>query len=160
MSRKSSRYTIIDDFDSSCSLTYATLCIYFIDPDLVTQKLGINPTGRQKKGCISDLPNGSQKIGTVNSWLLSSEKYVSSKDMRTHLDWLLNKVEPTAAQILEIQQIRDIKITVRSTWFSAEGLGGPTLWPEQMERMAKLNLECAFSFADYSEEKNVKRGQL
>ncbi|WP_276207925.1 hypothetical protein [Vibrio neptunius] len=34
-------------------------------------------------------------------------------------------------------------MTVNCNWWSS-GSAGPTLWPEQMSILAKLNLECAF----------------
>jgi hypothetical protein len=151
MGKLSSRFTPIDDLDSSCSLTHATLCIYNIDPELVSQKIGITPTGKQKQGALSVLPDGSKKIGRINSWLLESKKNVSSKDIRTHLNWLLIEIEPATERILELQQIFEVQMSIRCVWFSAEGGGGPTLWPEQMDRMAKLNLECCFAFAYYGD---------
>jgi hypothetical protein len=156
MENNNSRFTQINDSDPSCSFTYVTIFIYNIDPDIVTRRLGISPTYQQKKDGIRTLPRGETIKNIVNSWLLSSGKYISSKDLRTHLNWLLDKIEPVANKIIDLQYIDGVKMTIRCTWFSAEGLGGPTLWPEQMERMAKLNLECAFSFADYSENKNVE----
>lgn len=153
-----SRFTPINDLDPSCSLTHVMLCIYHIDPDLVNQKLNILPTHQQKKDALSILPRGEKIINAISSWVLDSERNVSSKDTRTHLNWLLDKLEPVGAEILELQRITDVKMTIRCIWFSAEGLGGPTIWPEQMEKMAKLNLECAFSFADYSEDNNKESG--
>jgi hypothetical protein len=149
------RFSPVDDSDSSCDRTDAELCIYNIDPDVVTQKLGVIPTGSQKKGAPRIMPSGVERIGRINSWVLSSEESgVSSKDLRTHLDWLLDKVEPAATQLQELQQITSAKMAIRCAWWSAEDNGGgTTLWPEQMERMAKLNLECDISFAYYGKDK-------
>jgi hypothetical protein len=152
MDKFASRYLPVNDSDPSCSLTYATLCIYFIDPDIVTQKLGISPTLRQKKGSPSTLPNGKTKIGVTNSWLLISEYSVSSKDVRTHLNWLLDKIVPVEDQVRGLQQIPDVKMFIKCLWFSADGGGGPVIWPEQMEKIARLNLELNFSFAYYGDE--------
>lgn len=144
-----SRMTPINDEYPTCERTEATLAIYNIDPDLVSKKIGVSPTSTQKKGIPKVMPNGSLHIGTIDNWLLSSEDYVSSKDLRRHLDWILDKIEPFAEQLKELQQLPDVKMAIRVVWWSADGGGGPTLWPEQMERMAKLNLECTFSFAYY-----------
>ena len=150
----SSRWTPINDADSSCDRTSATLCIYDIDHDLVTQQLGIKPTRGSRLGKPTSMPSGKVKIGRVNSWLLSTEENVSSKDLRTHLNWLLEKLEPVAEQIHELQQIPGTKMSVRCSWWSAEGGGeGPTLWPEQMGGLAKLNLEWQISVLYYDDDK-------
>jgi hypothetical protein len=94
---------------------------------------------------------------SVNSWLLSSQSYfasipdpVSSKDIRTHLNWLLNKVEPSTLQLLELQQLPNAKMVIRCSWWSTQKDGGCfALWPEQMKIMATLNLECDFNISYY-----------
>jgi len=144
-----SRYTPINDSDTACDITWSSLCIYNIDPNIITDKLGIVPTSKYKKGEGRLLPTGEIITNVENSWILSSEKNISSKDIRTHLDWLLNNILDLNIKIKELQKIPNIKMSIRCVWFSAEGGGGPTLWPEQMERMADLNLECNFSFAYY-----------
>jgi hypothetical protein len=120
MNDLSSRFTPIDDSDPNCERTEATLCIYNIDPDLVTNKLGIKPTGGLKKDAVNILPSGNKKIGRVNSWLISSEEFVSSKDIRTHLDWLLDLIEPVIKEIKELQQFPGVKMAVRCVWWSVE----------------------------------------
>lgn len=154
MNKYFSRFTPINDSDPTCDSTEVTLCIYNIDPSLVTHKLKIIPTYKQKQGDIRIIKGRGEVVNRVNSWLLLSKDYVSSKDIRTHLNWLLDKIEPKVEQIQELQQIPSSKMTIHCLWYSAEGGGGPTLWPEQMGRMANLNLECSFSFADYSENNN------
>jgi hypothetical protein len=149
----SSRYTLIDNSDPSCDMTWVDFCIYNADPELINTKLNVEPSHKQKKDDIRRIHTGQMVKYTISSWILSSDKKVSSKDLRAHLDWLLGKIEPFIDQIKEIQNIPGVKMTIRCIWFSARGVGGPTLWPEQMERLVKLNLECSFSFSDYSEDK-------
>jgi hypothetical protein len=43
-------------------------------------------------------------------------------------------------------------MNVNCVWWSRYGDGGPTLWPEQMLRLAQLNLECSFEFAYYEDD--------
>jgi hypothetical protein len=153
MDEFSSRVTPIDDSYPTCEFTRCIFVIYNLEPDLVTQSLGLAATSSQKKGVPKVMPNGRLHIPTISNWLLSSENQVSSKDIRRHLDWLLDKLEPALKQLSEFQKLPDSKMAIRCVWWSASGNGGPTLWPEQMMRMAKLNLECTFSFADYSEDR-------
>jgi len=96
--------------------------------------------------------SGRTVVGTVNSWLLTTENDVLSKDLRTHLSWLMDKIEPSGQALKELQQEPGIQMSVRCYWESAHGDGGPTLWPEQMKRMAELNLEISLTCADYEEE--------
>lgn len=153
MSKISSRFTPIKDEDPECDRTEVTIAIYNIDPELITNKLGIVPTRSQKIGKPRIMPSSVERMGKVNSWLLSSEdSYISSKDIRTHLDWVLDKLEPARTQLHEIQQLPEVKMVLRCPWWSKHGGGGPTLWPEQMERMARLNLECSFEFAYYEDD--------
>lgn len=150
----SSRFTPVNDADPGCERTEATLAIYNVDPALVTRRLGVTPTMSQAIGIPRIMPSGKKDVGRINSWLLSTEdSHVVSKDIRTHLDWLLDRIEPAAAQLRELQQYPDVKMTIWCIWWEAEG-GGPTLWPEQMRRMANLNLECGFSFACYGDDED------
>lgn len=147
-----SRRSPINDADPSCERTRATLCIYDVDPDLVTEKLGIEPTNSWKIGRAWVTPRGEKRVGRVNTWELESEGAVLSKDLRRHLDWLLDRIEPAASQLTELQEIPGVTMTIWCTWWSAHLLAGPKLWPEQMRRMADLNLECLLCFSCYPEE--------
>jgi hypothetical protein len=142
MSEISSRYTPINDSNPLCDRIRVLLCIYSIDPDFVTQKLGIQPTLRQKKDSTSTLPNGTIRIGKINSWLFSTKDFVTSKDLRTHLDWILDKIEPAKNELKELQDMPGAKMYVLCYWWSKEvRTGAFAIWPEQMERLARLNLE-------------------
>jgi hypothetical protein len=156
MSEILSRRTPYDDQDACVDRTEATLAIYYVDPEIVSQKLNLIPTVSQKIGVPRIMPSGVERIGRINSWLYSSSHVVSSKDIRRHLDWLLDRIEPSAIQLKELQALPGVKMSILCAWWSADGGGGPTLWPEQMERMAKLNLECDFSFAYYPKENDDK----
>ena len=147
MAKLSSRFTPINDEYGTCERTEATLAIYDLDPELVTKKLNIIPTYTQKLGVPRIMHHGVERIAKRNSWLYSSEgSDISSKDLRIHLNWLLDKIESVKLQLREIQQIPGVKMAIRCGWWSKFGDGGPTLWPEQMKRMAKLNLEWTLSF--------------
>ena len=149
----SRRFHPYDDKSLSCERTCAELLIYPGDmtPDEVTQTLGISPsmTGLKRPGQTS---NYSSKVGMPkpNFWGLSSEENVESKDLRRHLDWLLDLLD-TAKEGLKIVRRRDdCKMYVQCIWWAGLG-GGPILWPEHMRRLSALDLEVAFSFADYND---------
>jgi len=72
--------------------------------------------------------------------------------LRRHLDWLLGQILPRADVLRELQETAGISMNVNCIWWSATGGGGPTLWPEQMRRLADLNLECSFDVSFYDDD--------
>jgi hypothetical protein len=155
MNNISSRYTTLNDSDPFCVFTWVAFCIYGIDPDLVTNKLGIKPTSGQKKGVSSRLPNGNKITGVVNSWILSSKNYVSSKDIRRHLNWVLDKIEPVIEDLKALQNLPDIKMVISGNYLSKEEGGGSiAIWPEQMRIMAEANLEFSIEMLFSGKEDN------
>ncbi len=139
--------TPYNDEYETCESTYAVLCIYSgeIDPDVITQRLNIQPSEIDRIG-LEHPPNsiGRKRIGKLNTWFLSSEDSIRSKDLRHHLDWLLEKVIPAKDVLKKLQKEPGIKMTISCSWWSAYGDGGPTLWPKQMGAIADLGLECGF----------------
>ena len=45
-------------------------------------------------------------------------------------------------------------MTVNCIWYSRSGHGGPTLWPEDMADLARLNLECTFDVYFLSDDED------
>ena len=149
-----SRMTPINDDYPTCERTLATLRIYGddLDPQSITRRLGLQPSDSQRRGEIKAGIRGRQRTVKVGGWFLSSEDHVQSKDLRRHLDWLLDRLLPAKEEILELQEEDAIKMGVNCIWWSESGQGGPTLWPEQMQCLAGLNLECGFDVAFFGED--------
>jgi Domain of unknown function (DUF4279) len=128
-----------DDGYETCERTVATLRIYGVEPAVVTNYLKVDPSvahvGPQAR----------------SAWILSSDEHVSSKDLRRHLDWLLDMIVPGAAGLKALQAMEGVITNVTCVWWSAAGDGGPTLWPRQMRRLADPDLECSFEFAYYED---------
>ncbi len=126
-----------DDY-STCSSTFATLRIYSqtVRADEITDALGVQPTRTLSPGEKSKL----------HGWFLSSEGRVQSRDLRRHLDWVLDQLaagnNPTQQLTLRIPG--KVVADISCLWISAVGHGGPTLSPKQMLRMARQGLECWF----------------
>jgi len=141
-----SRRTPVDHDYGTCDLTYVDMLIYpsELAHENVTALLGIEPTVACNKGDRIETARGTVKVVPVTRWSLSSENDVMSKDVRAHLDWLLERLVPAREGLFELQQHHEVKMAVDCTWWSRSGHGGPTLWPEQMRQLAELNLECAF----------------
>lgn len=146
------------DYDT-CARTYATLRIYSdtVPPEAMTAKLGVQPDSTMTKGFAHELPSGRVREATVSGWFLSSEGQVASKDMRDHLDWLLDQLRPAAAG-LSVLQAEEVRMEVWCRWDSASGHGGPTSEPEQMQQMATLNLQCGFDIYFAADEEESVAG--
>jgi hypothetical protein len=146
---KVTRHTPYDESYGSCERTYAEFRIYSgaMEPEIVSRRLGVSPTSIQKKGDIRTNSLGRAREVPRNGWFLSSEAKVSSLDVRHHLDWLLKKIEPARNELNALQSTAGLTMLINCVWWSASGQGGPTLWPEQMRRIADLNLECSFEIA-------------
>lgn len=149
-----SRLTNVDDDYQTCERTCAVLRVYpgAILPSEVTKALGIQPTSSVvagQRGKENSL--GLARVGRINAWLLSSEPAVHSRDLRRHLDWLLDLLETGSDGLRSLQAQPGVRMSVNCVWWSRYGDGGPTLWPEQMARLALLNLECSFEFSNYSD---------
>ena len=154
MTTSKSRRTPINDDYPTCARTTATLLIYpgEITPLEVSRRLDLIPTSVRTAGAEIENSLGRNRTQPINAWFLSSESSVSSKDLRRHLDWLLDMLEPKGLSLLELQKEPVVCMTVNCVWWSAGGGGGPTLWPEQMLRLAKLNLECTFAVSLLDED--------
>jgi hypothetical protein len=138
----------------TCARTTATLRIYSdeLDPREIEKYLQIPATQINRKGEARTSPRGRTRILPKNAWFLSSEGQVASKDLRHHLDWLLAKLEGAEVRLGELQAMPEVRMSVNCVWWSAYGHGGPTLWPEQMRRLAELDLECTFDIYFVPEE--------
>lgn len=156
MTPETSRFTPLNDDYPTCERTCVTLLIYpgDISPDDVSQRLELMPTATLAAGSKHTNSLGETRTQPINGWFLSSENIVSSKDLRRHLDWLLEIIEPKSEQLLKLQCAAGMRMTVSCTWWSAAGQGGPTLWPEQMIRLASLNLECALDVSFFGSDED------
>jgi hypothetical protein len=145
-----------NDEDDNCDRTAAVLRMYSeeIDPQRITDALGIQPTRSITKGAHIPIRDTDRYwIGRVNAWLLSSEPYVTSTNLNRHLDWLIKTINGNADAFTKLQSWPGLEIFVGCVWWSKYGGGGPTLGPKQMMGLATLNLECSFDLQHYSDER-------
>jgi Domain of unknown function (DUF4279) len=125
-----------DDY-STCQSTYATFRVYTgkTPPERVTCTLGIEPT---------ELYANSQDDAHVNGWMLSSKNQIDSRDVRQHIDWLLERLRGKQKLLHLLQAESGVSMDVFCYWNSAQGQGGPSLDAEQMRQLADLNLDISF----------------
>lgn len=146
-----SRRTPYDDAYPTCERTDVCLQIYGekLVPAEVTSILGLSPTDEQTAGQSIVSSRGRSRTPKTGGWFLSSEGRVHSKDVRRHLDWLIELLQPRATGLRRLQATPGVRMYVNCIWWSSRGIGGPTLWPEQMGALADLNLECSFDVSFY-----------
>jgi hypothetical protein len=139
---KKKTFFAYNDSYPTCARTYATLCIYLpdaSDPNAVSEKFGIQPTRTQVKG---EIRNGKTKRWPT-AWFLGTTEKVQSKDVRRHVDWLLDQLEDKSEIIRQLQESGS-EIHISCFWESAIGQGGPMLDPVILKRIAKLNIGIIF----------------
>jgi hypothetical protein len=131
-----------DDAYPTCSRTWATLCIFLPDttsPDTLTKNLGVQPSithlkGEVYKGKVRKWPT---------CWFLESTGKVESKEIRRHIDWLLDQVEHKS-EIFNKLQTDGAEIHLSCFWGSSVGHGGPMLDPKILRRIASLHIGITF----------------
>lgn len=144
--RMTSLLAYVDDY-AACESTHVELCVYTgsVDPELVTSCLGIQPTNWQRAGeCphATDSPRAGRPA-KLSAWFLSSRDEVSSRDVRRHIDWILDRLDGKVEALCLLRE-KGCEMHLSCYWMSACGHGGPTLSPSQMGRLAELGLDLAF----------------
>jgi hypothetical protein len=128
----------------TCARTFATFRIYSgrIDPDEVTARLLIEPSRFQRTG--DPLTKSKQAIlAKMHGWFLTTDGAIESRDVRTHLDWLLERLVPRAEAVRSLQA-DGCSMDISCYWLSFSGHGGPSVRPAQMAQFARLGLELWF----------------
>jgi hypothetical protein len=123
-----SHFHPVDEHNQHVDRTCAKLLIYpgSMHPNEITAMLGIQPTdvvaiGEQK------IPNshGKAVVGKINGWFLSSEEAVTSRDLRPHLDWPVETLQPSRSVLHDLQTIKGVKMYVHCPWWSRTALAHP-----------------------------------
>jgi len=146
----------VDNYET-CERTLAELRIYsnVIAPTEISRRLGLRPSSSVEKGQVPAVTRtGRSNVGQTNSWILSSDGKMTSRDARRHLDWLLDQLEPVKAELVVLQDTNDVQMHVMCIWWSAFGHGGPIFWPSELLRLSALNLELEIDFAHFGSEPN------
>ena len=125
-------------------MIHVTLRIYSDDlaPDTITARLGVQPTRSFANGEPIITNRGRYSNHRTTGWLLSSRDVVHSTDLDNHLKWLLDRtegaVEPLRALLAETH---DVSIVCA---LSVDAGHGPTISPDTLARLARLNLPLDF----------------
>ena len=142
-----------DDNYGTCKETSAAFRIIHpaLDPNRTSQELGLQPSWAWRKG----EGRGRRSIPSrTGIWGLDTEGILTSRDLRRHLDWLLDHLEPKAA-VLEDLRLQGYRMDVFCLWCRLGGTGGPMLSPRNMARLAALNLTIGFEFWAVDEDESA-----
>lgn len=133
-----------DDYET-CNETYVTLRLNSdsLSPQAITNFLGIEPSETIEKGVGTNIL--THEVTNHNTWLLTSENIINSKDSRRHIDYLVDKLLPIREK-LKILASHGAKIDICCLWFSESGHGGPTLSPQQLSKLGELGIDLWFDF--------------
>ena len=137
-----------DDEYGTCHHTSACFRIWHVDlePTDISCRLNLSPSWAHRRGEPRSSPKGTllspYKVGT---WALDTVDVVRSRDLRRHLDWLLDRLEPVRATLEQLQQ-DGYSTDIFCNWVRLGGSGGPTISPRNMTRLGRLNLELGFEW--------------
>jgi hypothetical protein len=135
----------IDDHPS-CRETFATFRIGkdTLVPEDLSRELGLEPSGAHRNGDLMYPRNPTSDLRQRSGlWSLCTKGRVDSHDVRRHVDWLLDRLDPKAAVLARLGR-EGCAMDIFCYWCSAAGQGGPMLDPGQMGRLARLGLPILF----------------
>src|SRR6185437_6302222 len=146
-SSESTRNDYSDDY-ASCLETHATLRLYHEanKPNEVGNVLGLRPSHEHPAKEWITRPSG---WASPASWFLESAESVQSRDLRRHLDWLMDRISDKG-EALAVLRALGWRAEVNCFWVSAIGHGGPTITPSEMRVLASLDLPLTFDIYFYA----------
>jgi len=125
--------------ENVCCVSHHPSCA---DPDAISQQLGLRASWAWHKG----QPRGRRNIPSrTGIWGLDSEGVLTSRDLRWHLDWLLDQLEPKT-DVLHDLRGQGYAMDIFCLWCRSGGTGGPMLSPRTMTRLGALNVTIGFEF--------------
>lgn len=125
----------------TCAETFASVSLYHdsADPADATSALGIEPSEGHRAGTSGRGRNPAR----LSLWSLTSQDAVDSRDLRAHLDYLIDRLSDSKAA-LELLTAQGWTGRIFVFWVSASGHGGPSIGVHQMTALAALGLELDF----------------
>lgn len=109
-----------------------------IDPDEITQDLGIAPSYKFQQG--DRYGENNQSIRKQGLWSITSGGQVNSTDLEPHLEWVLSQLEAAKSQLESILSTSEIHAQISCVFnlFTLEW--NDWLKPEMLRRIADLNI--------------------
>jgi hypothetical protein len=138
-----------DDDYPTCEFTKSTLRIFAdkISPAQITKILKLKPTKSFQKGepfCKGRL------FRKANGWFLGTNNFIKSRDTRRHIDFILQAIG-RKHRAIKLLRKHGCKLDIVS-YFKSNGQGGPALWPYQMLKLGKLDIEVWWDLSFQGED--------
>lgn len=113
-----------------------------VDPDLITEALGVLPARRFKKGDPYGKKGNKWSIGL---WSISSRDMVESSDVEKHIIWILERLEPVKDKLaqFDLQEGVDASFKIVINLFVHEWDGH--IKSSLMKRITDLNVDFKIS---------------
>ena len=107
-----------------------------LDPQAVTELLGITPSRSFKRGDIRT----EQKKWPHGFWGLTSDERIQSPDLALHIEWVISQIEPNKEMLVELINGKNIDAEISCFWILPKSREGLSLSSELLERIAALGL--------------------
>jgi hypothetical protein len=117
-----------------------------LDPDVITRRLGINPTRIQRKGEEKTSPSGSKYNSKIGLWGLLSDS--TSLKISDHLSHLISKLNINGDEIRSLAGVEDAYFDIfvaSSSDEDGEGDYGFEFSKESLSLLANVNLPVHFT---------------
>jgi hypothetical protein len=107
-----------------------------LDPGRVSSELGLQPSEAFRRGDPFGRRDATRHTG---GWMLDTRLLVPAVDLAAHVVWLLDRLEPVAAQLARIRREPGIYADI-FCFLESDGQGEVWLDPAPMRRCAMLDL--------------------
>ncbi|MEJ5203006.1 MAG: DUF4279 domain-containing protein [Anaerolineales bacterium] len=108
-----------------------------LDPQLVTNRLGITPSRSFKRGD----KRTEEKEWLHGFWGLTSDERIHSTDLALHIEWVINQLEPVRDRLVELMKEENIDAEISCFWILPTSHEGLSLGSDLLERIAFLGLK-------------------
>lgn len=119
-----------------------------LEPQKITEKLGVKPLKSYKKG---DKRQNGEKDWSHGLWMISSSENVSSLELMTHIKWLLDQLEPAKMELIDLLKDELIDAVISCVWVMPSSHEVLIMTPELLRQISLLNIrfKLAIVSSDY-----------
>ncbi|MGH2409603.1 MAG: DUF4279 domain-containing protein [Chloroflexota bacterium] len=113
-----------------------------LDPAEVTHELGAVPSESHRRGESRPRRNGAGFFAPYPKgiWSIDSEHDVTSEVLGDHIEWLLDRIEPSSDAFLRLVNRPGIEADVFAMWGWDATHGGPRIEPSVLARLGALRI--------------------
>ncbi|MBI5842738.1 MAG: DUF4279 domain-containing protein [Chloroflexi bacterium] len=108
-----------------------------IDPQDITNRLGIKPSRSFKKGDY----RSENKKWPHGYWELESTSYIESDNLRSHIEWLIDRLTPVKTDLKKLFQDISIESEISCFWILSKEHAGLELSHQLLNKIVDLGLK-------------------